>query len=88
MNANTEFYRINSDFFVWTGNKGVCDATDLPPEAPFHRSARESFDVVSSKTGEVRHFFYLTTLYNTEGDINGWRYRSNGGEFEIDIIND
>ena len=89
MNANRiEFYRISSDFFVWSGNRGVCDITDLPPEAPINRSVFESFDVCSSKTKEVKHFFFLVALYDTEGDVFGWRYRSNGGEFTIDIIND
>ena len=88
MIPQTEFYRISSDFFVWSGNRGVCDFTDLPPEAPINRSVFESFDVCSSKTKEVKHFFFLVTLYDAEGDVFGWRYRSNGGEFEIDIIND
>ena len=90
MNANTEFYRINSDFFVWTGCTGVCDATDLPPEAPFHRSPRESFDVLSSKTGKVAHFFYLCDIYDEEPEFVGWRYRAalDGVSYAIDIIND
>lgn len=88
MNANTEFYRINSDFFVWTGNVGICDITDLPPEAPFHKAAEESFDVVSSKTGKVRHFFFQSPMYDRESELVGWQYRSEGGEFIIQIIND
>ena len=90
MNANRiEFYRISSDFFVWSGNRGVCDLTDLPPEAPINRSVFESFDVCSSKTGAVKHFFYLCGIFDREADHIGWRYCStNGGEFEIDIIND
>lgn len=88
MNANTEFYRINSDFFVWLGNRGVCDVTDLPPEAPFHRSCHESFDVVSSKTGKVETFDFLHVLDRNGEEIEGWRYATANGNLVIDIIND
>lgn len=91
MNAKPEFFRVCSDFFVWTGNAGVCDVTDLPPEMPIHRSCVEPFDVVSSKTGKVITFEFLRELTRGVGcdiEISGWRYVSSWNEFVIDIIND
>ena len=88
MTLKPEYFRVNSDFFIWTGKVGICDITDLPPEMPFHKDASEPFDVVSSKTGKVRHFFFQAPMYDRESELVGWQYRSEGGEFIIQIIND
>lgn len=77
---------IESDAFVWNGVFGVCDLTDLPGNLSTTLGSR--FNVRSSKTGKVIHFFSLVNLYDAEGELTGWRYRSEGGEFTIDIIND
>lgn len=88
MNAKPEFFRVCSDFFVWTGNVGVCDITDLPPEMPTHKSVRESFDVVSSKTGKVETFHFRHVLDRNGEEILGWRYATANGALVIDIAND
>jgi hypothetical protein len=82
---------ISSDFFVWTNNKGVCDVTDLPPGAPWRDGLIQRFNVVSTKTGKVAEFEFLTSLFDDErADLVGWRYSAilDGHRFVIDILND
>ncbi len=90
MTLKPEYFRINSDNFVWTGNTGACDITDLPPTL-IRRSAGASFLVVSSKTGKVIRFDFQDEMVAGIGcdiEITGWRYGSHCGEFFIDILND
>jgi hypothetical protein len=84
----TEYFRLSSDFFVWTGNVGVCDVTDLPPEAPFHKAVEEPFDVASSKTGVVKTFVLFASIRDVDDDLIGWQYCSEDGDFTIIIDND
>lgn len=79
---------FSSDLFVWTGDKGVCDLTDLPVET-LHTP--EPILVKSSKTGKIVTFYFVTSLFAqsefTDRELTGWRYVSGDG-IELFIVND
>lgn len=91
-------WRIPSDRFTWTGNKGCAEASDLrgfPGQQVYRDAADLGFEVESLRTGTVRLFVYSEDVLDANGeDLVARRYvsvdgpRGQTGNVVIDILND
>jgi len=87
-NYISDLFRLSSSYFVWTGNNGVCDVTDLPEGAMAKIGFCAEFGVVSERTGKTIVFHRERNINGCDGEFVGSRYVSAGGQYSVEIFND
>jgi hypothetical protein len=79
--------------FTWTKNHGVTEASDLgqgcgkiPGSRIYDDACDYGFMVIGNHKNLI--FSFIGEDRDREGDVTGWKYKSECGQFEILIIND
>jgi hypothetical protein len=89
--------QYSSKYFTWSNHYVSTFMTDLPDQGHgiksrvFEDACDEGFEVVSTKTGRIVRFIFVTESLDREGELRGWLFRGWDPEvknFTLIVYND